>query len=111
MDQKTLKRLEELQGLIRQKEEIEARIARLLSPTPKADLPDDFSLNDEVLRLIQEKPEGISAKEILKELSRQYPSHGIDRQRISSSLAYLKNRKKLIETIGHGLYKHLKTTE
>lgn len=104
MDQKTLKRLEELQGLLRQKEEIEARITELLSPPPKIDLPENFSLNDEVLRVIQAQPTGISAKEILNRLLHQYPNHGIDRQRISSSLAYIKNRKKLVTTIGHGLY-------
>lgn len=106
MDQDTSKKLEEIQQLLEQKKEIESKIEKLLSPEKQIVIPSDFSLNNEVLSLVKESGEnGIPVLIIVDRIREKFPSYGIDRKKIASSIAYLKNTKKLIEKAGRGVYK------
>lgn len=98
------KKIDEIQDLLQKKADIERRLEELLAPSPKPILPNDFSLNDEILKIVRENFGGISRQEITRKLQHAFPSYGIDIKKIASSLAYLKNRKNRIRKIGHGQY-------
>lgn len=111
LDEKAQRKLSELQSLLRQREEIELKIADILNPERVVALPSNFTLNDEVLTVVKEAGgKGISKLDILHMLQKKYPSYGIDRKRVASSLAYLKNGKKEVEIIGRATYKYLEKT-
>ncbi|MBI2623727.1 MAG: hypothetical protein HYW65_04140 [Candidatus Liptonbacteria bacterium] len=100
-----VRRVEEI---IRQKAELDVELRSLLAPVQQVDLPVGFSWNDEVLKVIQEAGEGgIDVRRILRILQQKHPTYDADRKRVASALAYLKNDKKKIAKIGHGVYKIL----
>ncbi|GEM_PF-4787130 len=108
MQEKTKEKLNQLQKLIGQKEAIERKIEAILSPEKVVALPPDFSFNSEVLALIKDAgSNGIAATSILAVLTKKYPDYGIDRKKLASSLAYLKNSKKQIDSVTdkRGVYK------
>ncbi|MEK7564799.1 MAG: hypothetical protein AAB501_01005 [Patescibacteria group bacterium] len=104
MNQRAQQKLSQIQELIKQKEIIEKELESLLSEKAVI-LPLGFSLNNEVLDLIKENINGIASTQILNTLLNKYPDYGIDRKKVASSLAYLKNTKKLIGQAGRGIYK------
>jgi len=107
MNQDIQKKLAELQNLIEQKKEIEDKIAKILCPEERVKIivPSDFSLNNEVFKIIQESGNGgIAILSLVSKLKEKFPSYGIDRKKIASSVAYLKNTKKQIESLGRSVY-------
>jgi transposase len=69
-------------------------------------LPVGFSLNNEVLAIVKSAgSQGIHGKRILAEMHERFPKYGIDRKRVASALAYLKNTRKEIGQVGRGVYK------
>lgn len=106
MNDKTLEKLAQIQELIKQKEAIEKKLEALLSPEKVVALPSNFSINNEVQAIVKDAGEtGIAASSILRSLQQKYPDYGIDRKKVASSLAYLKNTKKQVDLIGRGMYK------
>jgi hypothetical protein len=104
MDKDTRKRLDEIQQLLLEKAAIDEKIAKLMNPQPKTSLPEEFSLSDEVFKIIFDSGTLISKKSIFSELNKRFPDYGLDLKQISSSLAYLKNTKELIESPQRGFY-------
>jgi hypothetical protein len=95
-----------IKEIFRRQEELQAELETLLNPEKQVILPVGFSINIEILRVIKESGEaGIDPKKLLAILRTQFPQYGIDRRKIASSLAYLKNRKKQIALVGKGVYK------
>lgn len=85
--------------------EIEEEIRTLLEPQRIAVLPRGFSVSTEVSRIVREAgTDGITPQEVLAKLDGQYPD-AIDREKVASALAYLKNTKKSIEQTGRGMYR------
>lgn len=108
MDQNIQKKLAELQTLLAQQKAIEGRIAEILSPEEKLKIiiPSGFSLNSEVLKFIQEAGDaGIAVVDLTKKIQTKFPEYGMDRKKIASAVAYLKNTKKQIESAGRSLYR------
>jgi len=104
MDATTQKKFDEVASLIKQKEEIEERIKNILNPEPRVALPDDFSIKDNVLTIIQDSgSDGISKRKILDEIRLKHPKVKINATQVGSSLAYLKQGKKQI-TLDKGKY-------
>ena len=103
------KKLDEVQKLLKDKERIDKRLKELLQASDNTTtLPRGFSMQSEVLKLIEgASAQGISAQEILQAIEKQYGME-IDRKKVASALAYLKNGKKQIEKLGRGIYR-LKT--
>jgi len=98
-------KLAEIQRLLRERDQINERLRLLVEPEKVAVLPVGFSMNAEVFRVVQNGgAAGVSAKEILKILDKQYPTYGIDRKRVASALAYLKNSKKSVDQKERGVY-------
>ncbi len=98
-----LRRINELQKVIL---DAQVELENLLQPEKSVLLPADFSMNTQVFEVIKSSGEkGIELQSILKTLQGKFPRYGLTRGRVASSLAYLKNTKKLIEKIGRGLYK------
>ena len=94
-----------IKALLSQQEEIEKELRSLLEPERIAVLPRGFSMSVEVFRLVREAgTEGISSQEILEKMQKQYPD-GIDREKVASALAYLKNTRKEIEQAARGVYR------
>jgi hypothetical protein len=111
MNEKTKDRLLQLQELIKEKEMIEKKIEALLSPEKEVVLPPDFSINAEILTVLKEAGvNGMPKSYLLKKLQLKYPNYGIDRRRVASALAYLKNTKKQIEILGRGMYRAVEIT-
>ena len=95
----------QIRELLAQKDEIDRKLQAILEPRSVAVLPRGFSINVEVFRLIKESGDsGISAQELLHSIQKQY-GEGIDRKKVASSLAYLKNTKETIEQTGRGVYR------
>ena len=108
MNDKTLEKLAQIQELIKAKEAIERKLEALLSPEKVVALPPDFSLNNEVYAIVKTGGEnGIASTSILRALQQKYPDYGIDRRKVASILAYLKNSKKQIDLIGRGMYRDI----
>lgn len=107
MDKATQKKADELKQLFEQQEEIAKKIAKLLNPNSAVQLPADFSVNEEVLKVVQDNPSGISAKQIFAKLQNQYP---IERKQVTSALAYLKNYKKSVDIKERGVYVYVEET-
>lgn len=92
----------------------EARLKELLYPEKAVLLPADFSINDEILRILGKSKASVSADEIYRTLNKDYPKYKLDKKRVASALAYLKNKKKEIVSAGYGKYElapKTKTTE
>jgi len=101
---------EKLRRILEIKESIaklENELELILNPEKAVILPPDFSINEEVLGVVKSSPTGITIKEITVILTNKYPHFGIDRQKISSALIYLKSGKKLIESVSRGKYKKI----
>ncbi len=97
---------ERIKQILQRQEELEAELRSLLEPEKVTVLPAGFSIGTEVLRIVREAGvEGIGSQEILLSLQRQYPSYGIDREKVASALAYAKNTKKSIEQTARGIYR------
>jgi len=111
MNQDAKDKLNKIQELLSQKEKIEKELENLLTEKEYI-MPAGFSVNDEILSLIREAGDsGIPVPELVKKLQTKFPSYGIDRERIASSLAYLKNTKKLIEQPARRVYRIIKTEQ
>ena len=111
MNDKTKERLAQLQELIKQKEEIEKKIEAILSPEKEVVLPPNFSMNAEVFNVVKDTGStGIAKPSILHSLQVKYPDYRIDRKKVASALAYLKNTKKQVEIIERGMYKVANTS-
>jgi hypothetical protein len=101
MNEETQKILARIQSLVKQKEEIEKEIEKLLSPKKVVARPPSFSLKDEVLSVIKNTgSEGVSSQGVLHSLQQKYPDYEIQGDQVASTLAYLKNTKKDIEKAG-----------
>lgn len=110
MNDKTQEKLRRIQQLLAEKEKIDNELEALLAPEKVVALPPGFSLNSEVYQLIQESgASGIASTNILRALSQKYPDYGIDRKKVASSLAYLKNTKKNITDVARGVYRIVST--
>jgi hypothetical protein len=96
---------DKLKNLFKRKDEIQAEINALLSPDKVTLLPDDFSVQAEVFKIVQENQNGIHAKTILTQLQNKFPSFKLNRKQVSGALVYLKSNRKKIENIGRGLYR------
>ena len=95
-----------LKELFAEQERIEAEIRSLLEPERIAVLPHGFSISVEVMRLIGAAGvAGVSSQEILRMLQKEFPSYGIDREKVASALAYAKNEKHAIEQVARGVYR------
>lgn len=104
MRKDTQDKLAKIQELLKKKEELEKQIETLLNPVPSIPLPANFSINEEIVSLLSEKPdEAKSVKEILSILQSKYPA--VDRKRVNGALVYLNLRKKKIVRQGYGMYK------
>jgi hypothetical protein len=100
-----LKKINDLQETIK---DAQKKLEALLYPEKSVVLPSDFSMNAEVLTIIKESGDGgIEIKHLLKTMQDKFSKYGIDRRKLASSLAYLKNGKKVITSVGHGRYKAL----
>jgi len=98
-------KLAEIQRLLKERDSINERLRMLVEPEKVAVLPVGFSMNSEVLNVVQNGGMGgVSAKDILKILDKKYPTYGIDRKRVASALAYLKNTKKSVTQKARGVY-------
>ncbi len=105
MQRKAQEKIERIQELLDQKRKIDTELEGLVM-TEAIFTPMDFVLNDEVLNIIREAGQkGIAALRIWTVLKEKYPIYGIDRKKIASSLAYLKNRKRQIVQAGRGIYR------
>ncbi len=99
-------KLEEVKQLLRQKEDIERRLKAIFEPERVAVLPSGFSINNEIFGIVASAGQGgISAQDVLSTMKKKHPTFGIDRKRIASALAYLKNGKKSVEQTGRGIYR------
>ena len=108
MDDKTRQKLHKLEGLMRQRDEIEKEIASIINPGKAGSLPSSFILNDEVLKLLQENGvSGLDKRAILRLLQDKYPAYGINRTQVASTLAYLKNAKHQVEIVRRGVYRSI----
>ena len=108
MDDKTQQKLTKLQDLLEKKKLIDLEISAILSPERVVALPPNFSLNNEIHKIVQEASgAGISKTEILQSMKNRFSTYGIDRKKVASALAYLKNTKKSVEIIGRGMYRAL----
>lgn len=97
-------KIKRVQDLLTKKEAIEKELEDIFAP--QTILPANFSLNDEVFRVLQESGHrGTQTQQITLVLRKKYPHYGIDRKRVASTLAYLKNTKKRIELIGRSTYR------
>ena len=106
MDKKTIEKLKEVQELLAEKERIEKRLEEMFSPEKHVVLPAEFSLNEEILKIIRDFGDnGAHTKQVLQTLRQSFPDYGMNRKRVASGLAYLKNTKKQIEIIGRGMYR------
>lgn len=103
--QNRLEKINELQKIIASKQ---AELERLLLPESNniIQTPPGFSVTEEVMKVIFEAgQEGIARQEILQQLTKNFPTYGIDIKQVASALAYLNNTKKTIEIIRRGIYR------
>lgn len=113
MKNDTQEKLNKLTELLKEKDRIEQEIEKLLSPQRVMALPQGFSLNDEIMKVVEDfanKEDGtITSKKIFDKLSEKYPGYGIERTKVNIALTYLKsNYKKLLESVARGIYKKRK---
>lgn len=108
MSKSTEDKIKRIQQLLKDKEAIDAELDSLLNPEKEVVLPVGFSLNAEVIQIVDGAgATGIDSKKILTILKQKYPKYGIERTKVASALAYLKNNKKQIDLIGRGVYKSI----
>lgn len=101
MNEDTIKKLSQIQSLLKEKERIDKELEKLLSPEKVVALPQSFSLKAEVFDVIKNTGvNGVSSQGVLSTLQQKYPDYKIQRDQVASTLAYLKNTKKMIEKIG-----------
>ena len=106
INDKMRERLNQIMELNDQIKTLEKKLELLLSPEKEVVLPPDFSINAEVLTVLKEAgSEGMAKKRIQKVLQEKFPNYGIDKRKVASALAYLKNSKGKIESIGRAVYK------
>lgn len=111
MQESSQKKLAEILKINNEIARLNQRLEELLSEKQVV-LPSDFSLNDEVLRVLQGTGEnGMQTKQIAQVLNQKFPNYGIDRKKVASTLAYLKNIKKKIDLIGRSTYKAMGSTK
>ena len=103
MNEQAVKKLEEINQLQAQISVLQEKLEMLLDEK-KVVLPTDFSVINEVLKILQESKNPLHTKEITRELIRKFPSYGIDRKKVAAALVYLKNTKKKITGVGRGVY-------
>jgi hypothetical protein len=113
MKNDTQEKLNKLTELLKEKDKIEQEIEKLLSPQKVVALPHGFSLNDEIIRVVEDfanKEDGtITSKKIFDKLNEKFPNYGIQRAKVNIALTYLKSDyKKLLESVGRGVYKKRK---
>ena len=94
-----------LAELFKQKAEIQARIDKLLYPEPQVVIPTNFNLNSEIIKDIEQHPNGRSTLEVAKSLEIKYPTYGISRAKVSAAITYLTSIKKELERVDRGVYK------
>ena len=98
-----IKRIEEI---MKQKDVLNKELHALLVTETQVELPMGFSWNDKVLEVLKEAGNtGLDRKRMLTALEKKYGQYGVDRSKLTSSLAYLNNVKKQIEKIGRGMYR------
>jgi len=104
--EKISSRVDSQKFYIKQKNEIESQIESLLSSEKQIVMPSNFSLNNEILSLLKESGEnGIPVLALVDKMQEKFPTYGMDRKKVASSVAYLKNTKKMIEKAGRGVYR------
>lgn len=104
MKKESLDKLTKINELQRQRDQIDAQLESLLNPTPKIPLPANFSVNDKILEILKQFPEGKSAKEILSIIQTEQPA--IERPKVNAALIYLSGpSKNLVDRAGRGFYK------
>lgn len=85
---------------------LDEELRQLFTAEPQIELPMGFSWNDKVFEILKEAGNsGLDRKRILIALEKKYDRYGVDKSKIASSLAYLKNNKKQIEQISRGIYR------
>ena len=103
MNEQATKKLEEINNLQKQIAKLQQRLEELLDEK-KVVLPSNFSIINEVFKVLEESNTPLHTKEIMKTLMNEFPSYGIDRKKIASALVYLKNNKRKITSVGRGVY-------
>jgi|SRR3989344_2094628 len=94
-----------IKELLQQQEEIENELRTLLEPERVVMLPRGFSTSEEVLNVVRDAgPTGITSQEVLQTMQKKYPG-AIDREKVASALAYLKNGTKSVENPERGVYR------
>ena len=110
MNEKAVKKLKEINELQNQIGDLQRRLEELLDES-KVVLPNDFSVINEVLKILEEEKRAIHTKDITKELIKRFPSYGIERKKVAAALVYLKNTKKKITGVGRGVYQVIVSQE
>lgn len=100
-------RLKEIDKLRNEIQERESRLNALLFPAKEVQVlfPAGFSLNNEILDVLGKAKGAVSTDALHGSLTDKYPKYNIDKKRVLSALAYLKNVKKEIESAGYGKYR------
>lgn len=107
-------KLKKIESLIEQRNKINEELKSLVSDNmPGHKVPANFSLNDEVLEIVEGSGEsGIAVPDIKEAILGKFPNYGLNRVKISSTLAYLKNTKHSIDKgEGRAVYISTKYTE
>jgi len=102
-----LKEIDQLRAEIKERED---KLRALLYPEKAVTvvLPADFSINDEILNILRAaRGLSVSTSTMYEALTKKYPKYKLEKKRILSALAYLKNRKKQIEGAEYGAYRIL----
>jgi len=112
MKQTTQNKLAELQRLIREKEEIEKKIEMILEPEKIIAPPANFNLTNEIVKVVQIRPQRISTDEIFEGVIKNWPDLNIPRRKVNSTIVYLKNKENPpIEQVERGVYRIVVTHE
>ncbi len=113
MKNETEEKLKRITELLKKKDQIEQELEKMLNPQKVVALPHGFSLNDEIMKVVEDfadKESGtITSKKIFDILTGKYPDYKIERTKVNIALTYLKgDYKKLLESAGRGIYKKRK---
>ena len=98
-----LKDIDRLRAEIKEREDA---LDLLLLPEKQIQvvLPSDFSINEEILKILRESGDGLSNATIQGKLKGAFPTYGIDTRKVNSAIVYLKKRGN-IEPMGRARYR------
>lgn len=99
-------RLNEIMKIRAEIQSLEKRLDALLFPEKAVTLPENFSVIGEVVTILGENPLGLTTGQIHGTVKARFPKYGITPKRIASAVAYLKKRKRVVQT-GRGEYRLL----